>query len=64
MFKRVQSPPIIAVSKSAYGYDIRESILPPETSLEYDRLKEQVLRLDRYHPAAELERKAVAEVMA
>lgn len=28
VFKRVQSPPIILTSKSSYGYDIRESILP------------------------------------
>ncbi|GAI99406.1 unnamed protein product [marine sediment metagenome] len=28
VFKRVQSPPNIVVSKTAYGYDLRESILP------------------------------------
>jgi NAD+ synthase (glutamine-hydrolysing) len=30
VFKRIQSPPIIITSKSAYGYDIRESMLPYE----------------------------------
>lgn len=28
VFKRIQSPPNIVVSKTAYGYDLRESILP------------------------------------
>ena len=28
VFKRVQSPPNIVVSKTAFGYDLRESILP------------------------------------
>ncbi len=51
VFKRVQAPPIIITSKSAYGYDIRESILPPDRSFEYDRLKEQVLAMKEYAPA-------------
>ena len=48
VFKRVQSPPIIITSRSAYGYDIRESILPVEHSFEYDRLKTQVLAMNEY----------------
>ena len=28
VFKRVQSPPSIVTSKTAFGYDLRESILP------------------------------------
>src|SRR3989339_284319 len=48
VFKRVQSPPIIITSKSAYGFDIRESVLPSETTREYDQLKEQVLRMKEY----------------
>ena len=28
VFKRVQSVPLIITSKTAYGYDLRESILP------------------------------------
>lgn len=31
-FKRVQSPPIIITSKSSFGYDYRESIMPWKTS--------------------------------
>ena len=50
VFKRVQSPPIIITSKSAYGFDIRESVLPSETTREYDQLKEQVLRMKEYKP--------------
>ena len=42
-FKRVQSPPIIITSKSAYGFDIRESILPYETTREHDSLKAKIL---------------------
>src|SRR3989344_1320584 len=30
VFKRVQGPPNIPTSKTAFGYDLRESILPPE----------------------------------
>lgn len=50
VFKRVQSPPIILTSKSAYGYDIRESILPVHTTQAYERLKQQVLSMDTYVP--------------
>lgn len=42
VFKRVQSPPIIVTSKSAYGYDIRESILPDVESSEERRLAQQI----------------------
>jgi len=50
IFKRVQAPPIIVTSKSAYGYDIRESLLPRETSRRYDELREEVLAIDEYQP--------------
>lgn len=50
VFKRVQSPPIIVVSKSAYGYDIRESILPNGRMPAYERLKAEVLAMVRYVP--------------
>lgn len=50
VFKRVQAPPIIITSKSSYGYDLRESILPYETSLEEDRLKKQILGGKEYTP--------------
>ena len=48
VFKRVQSPPIIITSKSAYGYDIRESMLPFRTTREYEQLREKVLALPHY----------------
>ena len=32
VFKRVQSPPIIITSKTAFGYDLRESILPSDVA--------------------------------
>jgi len=43
VFKRVQSPPIVLLSKTAFGYDLRESMFPWESSLEYDRLKAIIL---------------------
>ncbi|MBI1968444.1 NAD(+) synthase, partial [Candidatus Woesearchaeota archaeon] len=48
VFKRVQAPPIIITSKSAYGYDIRESLLPWQPTQAYERLKEEVLALSAY----------------
>jgi len=48
VFKRVQAPPIIITSKSAFGFDIRESILPYATA--HDELKEKVLQIKRYEP--------------
>lgn len=48
IFKRVQAPPIIITSKSAYGYDIRESMLPYEPTVRFTELKKQVLALKRY----------------
>jgi NAD+ synthase (glutamine-hydrolysing) len=43
VFKRVQAPPIIILSKGSYGYDIRESQLPYFLSDEYVRLREEIL---------------------
>jgi NAD+ synthase (glutamine-hydrolysing) len=48
VFKRVQSPPIIITSRSSYGYDIRESILPVETSARYRSLKSEILKMSDY----------------
>jgi NAD+ synthase (glutamine-hydrolysing) len=42
VFKRVQSPPIVILSKSSYGYDFRESQLPWEESPEYTELKKLI----------------------
>ena len=47
VFKRIQAPPIIVTSKSSYGYDIRESTLPYESTLEEDRLKGEILNSSR-----------------
>ena len=38
-FKRIQAPPIIITSKSAYGFDIRESQLPNLQTKKYQELK-------------------------
>ena len=45
VFKRIQSPPIILTSKSAYGYDIRESMLPYDMTKKYEELKKKVLEM-------------------
>lgn len=49
-FKRVQAPPIIITSKSAFGYDIRESQLPWTPTRRFNRLKAEILRLSHYIP--------------
>jgi NAD+ synthase (glutamine-hydrolysing) len=43
VFKRVQSPPIIIMSRGAYGYDVRESQIPLSYTRGYHRLKKQLL---------------------
>lgn len=43
VFKRIQSPPIILTSPSAYGFDIRESQLPSWQSDYYLQLKQRLL---------------------
>ncbi|MBD1259299.1 NAD(+) synthase [Maribacter polysiphoniae] len=48
VFKRVQSPPIILTSKSSYGYDIRESILPVLKTKKFKALKERIMAMDTY----------------
>ncbi|MBI5398574.1 NAD(+) synthase [Candidatus Woesearchaeota archaeon] len=50
VFKRVQAPPIILTSKSAYGYDIRESILPYRATAKHEELKVRILKMNRYRP--------------
>jgi NAD+ synthase (glutamine-hydrolysing) len=51
VFKHVQAPPIIDTSKSAFGFDYRESILPHELTQEHYRLKREILAMPRYVPA-------------
>ncbi|MBT8253589.1 MAG: NAD(+) synthase, partial [Bacteroidia bacterium] len=48
VFKRVQCPPIILTSKSSYGYDIRESILPVLKTKRFNDLKEKIKAMERY----------------
>lgn len=45
IFKRIQAPPIVLLSKTAFGYDLRESQFAFETPLEYDRIKERMLKI-------------------
>lgn len=42
-FKRVQGPPIPIVTKRAFGFDLRESILPIYFTERYEKLKKQLL---------------------
>jgi NAD+ synthase (glutamine-hydrolysing) len=43
VFKRIQSPPIIILSKGSYGYDIRESQLQVQYTEKYLELKRRIL---------------------
>ena len=42
-FKRIQAPPILAVSKRAFGFDLRESQNGVHYTREYQRLKTEIL---------------------
>ena len=42
-FKRIQAPPIIVLSKRAFGFDLRESQLPEYRPRIYERLKERAM---------------------
>jgi len=48
IFKRIQAPPIIVTSPSAYGFDIRESQLPAHENQRYRQLKARILALGHY----------------
>ena len=48
VFKRIQAPPIILTSPSAFGFDIRESQLPQWHSPDYLALKQKVLAMECY----------------
>jgi len=43
VFKRVQSPPVIIMSRGAFGYDVRESQLPVFYTKRYYSLKKEIL---------------------
>ncbi|MFT4304415.1 MAG: NAD(+) synthase [Candidatus Woesearchaeota archaeon] len=53
VFKRIQTCPTIITSKTAFGYDLRESQLPYQTTLAFDRLKTKVLAMESYQPRGE-----------
>ena len=54
VFKRIQGQPIILLTKTAYGYDKRESILPKDTiTLKYKKLKTQILSMESYKPSSD-----------
>ena len=42
--KRIQAPPILSITKRAFGYDHREAQLTPYFSREYYELKEELLK--------------------
>jgi len=44
-FKRIQSPPIIVVSKRAFGFDLRESQLPEYSPKSYQARRKRVLEV-------------------
>ena len=48
VFKRIQSPPIIVLTKTAFGYDLRESILPIIDSNFIKNLEEEIFKKKRY----------------
>ena len=48
VFKRIQAPPIIITSRSSYGYDIRESMLPFQKTNRYENLKSEILKMGKY----------------
>ncbi|MGV8087138.1 MAG: NAD(+) synthase [Candidatus Woesearchaeota archaeon] len=49
VFKRIQSPPIIITSKTAFGYDLRESILPYTALRIQDNLRNKILSMNSYY---------------
>ena len=45
-FKRIQAPPLIVVSKRAFGFDLRESQAPEYRPRRYGALRDEVARID------------------
>ncbi|GHT34279.1 putative glutamine-dependent NAD(+) synthetase [Endomicrobiia bacterium] len=46
VFKRIQAPPVLVLSKSAFGGDYRESQYKYEFSSSYQKLKKEILQSD------------------
>lgn len=42
--KRVQAPPIAAICRRAFGFDYRESLMPPHYTRRYQKLKKELLQ--------------------
>jgi len=48
VFKRVQSVPIITLTKTAFGYDLRESILPKfKWTQKAKEIEEEILKISK-----------------
>lgn len=45
VFKRIQSPPVIILSRSSFGYDFRESQVPHYQTRKYLELRKRILKL-------------------
>ena len=45
VFKRIQAPPIVVLSKRAFGFDLRESQLPAYPLRGYAALRRRVLSM-------------------
>jgi NAD+ synthase (glutamine-hydrolysing) len=45
--KRIQAPPVLALSRRAYGYDYREAQLTPYLPRRYQELKASLLQQER-----------------
>ncbi len=56
-FKRIQAPPIIVLSKRAFGFDLRESQLPAHTPRAYERARRALLPEGRHAPPVLPERR-------
>ena len=41
--KRIQSPPVLSISRRSFGYDLRESQLKPYYTTRYEELKRELL---------------------
>ena len=50
-FKRIQAPPIIILSKRAFGFDLRETQWPLYTPRKYLDLKERALKTPSPSPS-------------
>lgn len=48
IFKRIQMPPIVAISRGAFGFDYRESQMIFEPTQNYRELKEKILAKNKY----------------